>query len=172
MFQQQAENQRGGLQLHGHKVCQRAFRLLLGIGKNRAGRLRHAILIGEEECPVDQRFKPNRRTRLPPNSVRPLVVEYLQKLYNQVAEPLPESRSNEFEGKGEVDLVAKVKRRGKRPRHIFKLDDPNNDKCKNEGDLRTIKFLPPASLVDYHDLCQAEYPDNKIGRKIFCRVPE
>lgn len=155
-------------------MCQHAFRLLLGVGKNRAGRLRRAILIGDEECPVDQRFKPNRRTRLSPNSARPLVVEYLQRLYNQVAEPLPESRSNEFEGsaESEVDLVPKLKRRGKRPRHYFKFDD-RNDACqnKNECDLKIIKFLPPGTLVDYHDLCKADYPDQKIGRKLFCRVP-
>ena len=162
MFQQQKENERGGLKLCGRRVCQLSFRLLLGIGRYRAGRIRRAVLKGEEDCPVDERFQPRKNLHMQDTSVRPQVAEFLQKMYNQLAEPLPEARSRQ-DGL-DSDLLPSIKKRGRRPRHLYKLDD--DTKAYRDG----VKFLPPGSVVDYWDLCKEEFPHLKIGRKVFCRA--
>lgn len=164
MLGMQGENERGTLRLLGEPVCQRSFRLLLGIGKFRYARLRRAA-IRKEDCPVDGRFMPKRHTYMPPSSVRPQIVQFLEKLYNTVAEPLPESRARDDGLQDPVELVSgPVKKRGKRPRHIFKEDE-------SDRHIAGVKFLPPGSILDYYDLCKHEYPSLSIGRKVFCRAP-
>ena len=144
-------------------MCQRSFRLLLGIGKNRYARLRHAA-IRQEDCPVDARFMPKRHTHMSPDSVRPQIIQFLEKLYNEVAEPLPDSRARDDGLQDQVELVGPVKKRGKRPRHIFKEDEADRH-------MAGVKFLPPGSILDYYDLCKHEFPSLQIGRKLFCRAP-
>lgn len=160
----QNENARASFKLLGHRVCFRAFHLILGIGKFRAGRIRRAALRGEE-CPVDGRFLPKRHAYMSPSSVRPQVLQFLGQVYPTVAEPLPETRAKDDGIRDQIELTTgPVKKRGKRPRHMFKLDDVDRY-------IAGVKFLPPGSILDYWDLCKHEYPDLKIGRKVFCRVP-
>ena len=162
MFKEQKRATRFSMTLLGQPVCLVAFRLLMGIGKRRAGRLHRAARAGDEDCPVDERFVPKRHAYLPETSVKPQVLEFLQKIYNTLAEPLPEARSR-LEGH-DPDLLPSIKKRGKRPRHLYKIDA--DTKAYREG----VKFLPPGSIRDYHELCKSEYPALKIGRKVFSRV--
>ena len=110
---------------------------------------------------------PQKFSRLPPSSVRPLVVEYLQRRYESTAEPLPEA----FQAQTEIAATQPqgvVRKRGKRPRHLFK-SDPAADKGM-KGHKAEAKFLPPGTILEYLELCRAEVPDAKIGRKVFCAV--
>ena len=168
MLAKQKVQERHALDLLGYQVCQRAFRLLLGIGKHRMQRLRNAVLNKESECPMDQRFRPQKYERLSEKSVKPQIVEFLQKLYHTIAEPLPEAFSVESNSttavKGPQNVV---RRRGKRPRHLFKHDA---EQKKLKGHAEDAKFLPPGTILDYLELCRSDYPTLKIGRKVFCRA--
>eukprot|EP00435_Cladocopium_sp_Y103_P037038 s3000_g9.t1 len=168
MLKKQKVQERRALELLGHPVCQRAFRLLLGIGKHRMERLRSGVLNGESECPIDQRFRPQKHERLSEKSVKPQVVEFLQKLYHTVAEPLPEAFAVDANSAGIVQGPKNVvRRRGKRPRHLFKHDV---EKKNQKGHAEDAKFLPPGTILDYLELCRSDYPTLKIGRKTFCRA--
>lgn len=87
-----AEGERLGIKLLGHPVCNRTFRLALGIGKNRLQKLRHAALT-DQICPVDARYRPRKHDNIREHSAQPLVADWLQRMYETVAEPLPESYS-------------------------------------------------------------------------------
>ena len=167
LLKKQDVREKRALQLQGVPVCQTSFRKILGLGKHRFGRLRTSVLNQEQDCPRDQRFLPQKFARLDPSSVRPLVVEYLQRLYESTAEPLPEA----FQVQTEIVATQPqgvVRKRGKRPRHLFK-SDPADDKGM-KGHKAEAKFLPPGTILEYLDLCRAEFPDTKIGRKVFCAV--
>ena len=155
-------NERRGLVLNDFPVCQRAFASLLGIGKKRLERLRRAA-VRDDPCPVDERFRPKQNLVVPGDSLRPVVFEWLEKMYLTVAEPLPEAYS--------VDAAAHppnlVRRRGKRPRHFFKTDP----ETKQKGHGQEAKFLPPGTIVEYLELFRHDNPGLKIGRKLFTRVP-
>lgn len=157
--------QERGIQLLGKKVCQKGFRVLLGIGKHRFGRLRQSAIKEEVNCPTDLRFRPRRNDALPANSVRPQITEFLNELYNTTAEPLPEAHGFGAGAGQAKKSIQNVRRRGKRPRHLHKFDSGT----KFKGHLPDAKFLPPGSIGDYLDLCRARYPHLSIGRKIFCR---
>lgn len=146
------------LALQGHTCCNKSFRLLIGIGKNRFGRLKRAAFSGEE-CPVDGRHIPKRRERLVRDSTRPQIIEFLEKCWHQLAEPMPEAIESQ------VELLGPVKRRGRRPRHLFKKED------HKQGFAAGMKMLPPGHIVDYWELCCADFPDVKISRKLFCQAP-
>ena len=153
--------------LQEHEVCQRAFALLLGIGTNRFQRLRSAAIEGDG-CPDDGRFVPRAHRILPKDSARPLCVEFLQKLYASVAEPMPESKGPSDSAPAGLQLKQsqcdRVKRRGKRPRHLFK-------QTETEGFHPQAKFLPPGTITEYLELCRSEYPDVRISRRVFTRDP-
>ena len=163
--------ERGGLKLLGNQVCQKGFHVLVGIGKNRFHRLRHAAsrALG---CPTDLRFRPKQHETLPANSVRPEITEFLQELYHTTAEPLPEAYSVEVPvqdatGSGKK-TVQNVRRRGKRPRHLYKFDASKARK-NIKGHLSGAKFVPPGSITDYLEICRDRFPHLTIGRKVFCR---
>lgn len=157
-------DQRGGLTLSGHPVCQRAWRLLLGVGKSRFTRLRNAIVQGRADPPGDGRYGVKRHTTLiPSDGARAAVHEYLTKLYHSTAEPLPEGR--QAEDVVEItNRARRVKRRGKRPRHFVKREE------RSSGFAPTIKFLPPGTIGLYWDMCKADNPDLRISRKVFTRA--
>ena len=176
MLKRQGPQERRALRLLNHSVCQRSFRLLLGLGKRRFQRLRNAVINDEQECPVDQRFSPRAYSRFPDDGVRPAIVQFLRTLYHTTAEPLPEAVSSQtgsgnHPGQDEGSRVKLgpqnlVRRRGKRPRHFCKYDS-----AEERGHLSTAKFLPPGTILDYLELCRTENPSLKIGRKVFTRVP-
>ena len=160
--------QERGMQLLGNSVCQKGFRVLLGIGKHRFQRLRQSVIKNHDDCPTDQRFRPRKNDALPAGSVRPQVTEFLNELYNTTAEPLPEAHGVEVEAESSKrKTIQNVRRRGKRPRHLHKFDNGSNFK----GHLPGAKFLPPGTILDYLELCRARFPDLKIGRRVFCRDP-
>ena len=165
LLKNQDLRQKRGLVLQGEHVCQRSFRMMLGLGKQRFGRLRAAVINQQEDCPIDQRFLPRKYAHLPKDTVRPRVVEFLQKLYESTAEPLPEAYSVQAPvAVGQPQVM--VRRRGKRPRHLFKTDDQLDKSQK--GHKAGAKFLPPGTILEYLELCRTENPDVKIGRKVFC----
>ena len=146
----------GHWHVQGHRVCKRAYALIMGIGKSRLEKMTKS-LSREESCPIDARFgQPKENDFLSAKSTRPLCMDFLEKIYHELAEPMPDARDDQVEG-----IKLQVKRRGKRPRHRFKRDDLSRDQ---------IKFLPPGTLLDYLDLCRAEHPQHKIGRKVFNRA--
>ena len=164
LLRQRSQSQRRGLLLQEFPVCQKTFCSLLGVGKKRFERLRQAA-VKEEPCPVDERFRPKHHEFLAPGSMRPTVYEWLEKMYLTTAEPLPEAYN--------VDAAASppnlVRRRGKRPRHFMKVDpDARREKGHSEG----AKFLPPGTIGEYLELCRADHPGAKIGRKLFTRAPQ
>ena len=176
MLKRQGPQERRALRLLNHSVCQRSFRLLLGLGKRRFQRLRNAVINDEQECPIDQRFSPRAYSRFPDDGVRPAIVQFLRTLYHTTAEPLPEAVSSQtgsgnHPGQDEGSRVKLgpqnlVRRRGKRPRHFCKYDS-----AEERGHISTAKFLPPGTILDYLELCRTENPSLKIGRKVFTRVP-
>ncbi len=164
MLKQQRVQEKCGLVLNGFNVCQRSFHLLLGIGKFRMGRLRHAVVKGQETCPMDQRHVPQKWRRIPGvDSARAKVHEWLQQAYHKLAEPLPEAIVVEpaVNGPGEQKPRC-MKKRGKRPRQLVKFDRP--------GYHAEVKFLPPGTILSYLHLCRAELTDVKVSRTLFCRV--
>lgn len=156
MLKTQGVQERRALRLLNHTVCQRSFRLLLGLGKRRFQRLRNGVINEEQECPVDQRFGPGAFRRFPDDGVRPAIVQFLQTLYHTTAEPLPEAVSSQAgvgnnPGQDEGSRVKLgpqnlVRRRGKRPRHFFKYDA-----AQEKGHVSTAKFLPPVTIGDYYE---------------------
>ena len=167
MVQNQALQEKRALTLFSHNVCQKSFRMLLGIGKKRMQRLRAAAINKEPECPIDQRFLPRAYSTFPRNEVRPAIVEFLQSLYHTTAEPLPEAASQQpqLAKEGPSNMV---RRRGKRPRHFHKYDA---ESCRKEkGHVKEAKFLPPGTILEYLEHCRTANPSLKIGRKVFTRV--
>ena len=160
LISSQPHGSREALMLFDAEVCQRAFCLLLGIGKSRFGRLRRAFLQGDG-CPDDGRFVPRANAYLPADSTRPLCVEFLQRLYRSVAEPMPESKGDHGDAHT-PGFCQRIKRRGKRPRHFFK----QTEKGYHPG----AKFLPPGTITEYLEICRSDNPGVKISRKTFTRV--
>ena len=167
MLKQQNVNEKRGLKLDGKNVCQRSFRLILGIGNSRMQRLRNAVVNMQPDCPGDGRYGTNvYQSNAKLDEQRRAVVSFLTMCYNTMAESLPEA----IQDHRPEDIRAgtgkrRLKRRGKRPRSIRK------DEAGGSGYAATMKFLPPGTILLYWDLCKAEYPKLQIGRKLFSRVP-
>ena len=165
MLKEQDLNQKRGLKLDGQYVCQKSFRLILGIGKSRMGKLRHAVIMNHD-CPGDGRYTPKVSFDPKLQEQRSAVVSFLTTCYNTMAESLPEAVQDRRPG----DLIAlqgkrKLKRRGKRPRSVRKQEEGGS------GYAPGMKFLPPGTILMYWDLCKSEHPELNIGRKLFTRVP-
>ena len=162
MLQKQGLQQRYGLEINSHPVCQTSFRLLLGLGKSRISRLRAALLNGESDCPVDLRTLPKKHSRIPSDvGAYAKCVEYLQQLYHTAAEPLPEAMQQTLQI---TDVkVKRIRRRGKR-RQLVKREPAGS------GYGGKVKFLPPGSISHYLEMCQTEHPDVKITRQTFTKA--
>ena len=150
-----------GYFLFGHRVCHRFFRAALKLGKKRVQRLFAAVKKGKEGPPEDLRSRPRDHEVLRADSPRPLIVEWLHKMYHETAESLPEALHCKTDG--DVAGLVTVKRRGKRPRHYFKQEP------KDQSYAAGVKFLPPGTLGQYLELCRADHPEVAIGRKVFNR---
>ena len=78
-LQKQDESARYALELNGHVVCQRTWRLCLGVGKSRMTKIRNAIINGRD-CPGDGRYVPKmHETPPPPGSAREKCHEFFRK---------------------------------------------------------------------------------------------
>ena len=158
MLKAQQARDRGALQLQGKIVRQKAFRSLLQIGRSRFCRIRAAVL-NEESCPRDQRFSPKGPLHCVKFEERRVLMEYFEELYFTVAEPLPEAAVE-----GEVKFVQKTRRRGKRPRHLYRLE-PRDQKGYCPG----TKFLPPGTISGYLELFHAKADVPRVSRTLFCK---
>lgn len=99
------------------------------------------------ECPADMRFAP--KARLGSEKVQ-TICHFLEGLYRQAAETLPDCPSNHTSNK--------------RPRQgKYKRDDPHLDRS-------CIRHLPPGSVMDYLRLLRAEHPNEKFSCKLFASV--
>ena len=128
----------------GYLVCNRGFRILMGIGQGRFARMRAASRAGEKFPPFDARYIA--RGKKPPSEARSKVHGFLSKLYYETAEFIPDGLNS-----------------NKRPRQGDNRRDREMDRTK-------IKHLPPASIGDYHLQCVAALPEIKVSKKLFVSV--
>ena len=145
----QDESCRGtrSLRFLGSPICHRGLCKLLAIGLNRMQSFCRAIKKGALIAPLDGRFVPKGKGKQ--TEKRGLVFDFLNNLYLTAGEYLPDSAHPSS---------------NKRPRHgNYKLDDKALDRKK-------LRHLPPGKFSDYHRLCQAEFPDEVISKKLFCSV--
>ena len=165
MLRMQAKQQKCGLTLNGFNVCRRTFHLCLGFGKYRVARLRHGVLQGLENSPMDLRTLPKKWSVQPgDNSARAAVHEWFSQIYHKLAEPLPEALTPQPSQLGEFGKKNNLKRRGRRPRHLVKQEPGGS------GYDPRVKFLPPGTILSYLALCKADLPHWEINRKLFCRA--
>ena len=130
------------LQLMGHRVCNKGFIKLIGLGKLRFKNLMTAVKNGEE-CPYDGRYviKAPRE----PSQKWERVHHYLTSLCMEAAEPIPDGLNS-----------------NKRPRHgAKKRDAPNLNRD-------AMKHFPYNTISEYWNRCKAANPDLNISRKLFC----
>lgn len=134
------------LRYDGEAVCNKAFMTLFGVGKGRFRALHDAVARGEECPPYDQRYMPRGPQALSDKSER--VHQFLRKLYEELAEYIP-------------DGINSNKRPRQRP---FLHDNPKMDRSQ-------LKHLPPGSVSEYHQQCQAQNPGLSVSKKLFSSEP-
>lgn len=161
MLQKQQPNERRSLLLVGFPVCQRSFRILLGVAKSRLQRLRRALVSGLPDAPNDGRRVPKAHTAPPRTmALRAKIHEWLEQIYHTMAEPLPEAMTVNLQSGGSGSQP--MKKRGKRPRHRVKRDE----KEAVPGDQ--LRFLPPGTIMSYYELFKLDHPGT-ASRKLFTR---
>ncbi|CAK9104022.1 Modification methylase ScrFIA [Durusdinium trenchii] len=148
--------------LLGHHVCQRAFRQLLGLGASRYTRLKRAARL-HEPAPLDGRSLPRRYSFVSQKDSldkRSKVVEFLEELWNTVAETMPEATQllpTKRKAAGESQLKPlRFRRRGKRLKAAAA-----EHRGQSVHDL-SCRMLPPGSFKDYHRLFLAKHPDMTV----------
>ena len=134
------------LRWEGTTLCNKAFMTLFGLGKGRFRTLHGAVARGEELPPLDQRFVPRGAQPLSDKAER--VHQFLQKIYLELAEFLPDGINS-----------------NKRPRQRPFLHD------RPEMRRSELKHLPPGSVSEYHQQCQAQNPGVSISKKLFSSEP-
>ena len=131
----------------GFPICNRGFCRLLGIGKGRFSTLSKSVRAGDRVAPMDGRYV--MRGPRKQSHKRGLVHDFLHNLWLTTGESLPDSGHSSS---------------NKRPRQgLYKVDHP-------ELDRKMLRHLPPGKFADYHRLCVAEHPSEKISRKLFISV--
>ena len=143
------------------------FSQALGIGQARFSRIWKAEK-ANEAVPRDKRFI-SRKNLFPKVSVhRQLVVDFLQEMYDTMAEPLPESHGScrvqgtAHEPARDPKPLKFRKHRGRRPKVVAK-----------EGrrmDRSAMKMLPPGSYTSYLRMLRARHPGKPISLKLFSNV--
>ncbi len=130
----------------GFPVCKGTFKALVGLGSDRLVKIARSVVDGKELPPHDLRYVKKSNAKIP-DAKHAAVFEYLQGLYDKVAEPLPDAH-----------------RCTKRPRfREFKYDGTPNE-------MKPPKQLPPGTFADYHRLCQDHLKDMTISYKLFATV--
>lgn len=134
------------LQYCGQPMCNKGWMAMTGIGKQRFATLRTAVRQGAEHCPFDSRYI--LRGKQPLSEAQEKVYDFLQELYTESAEKLPDAANS-----------------NKRPRQ-------GDQRLDAKGlDRSAIRHLPPGSINEYHNLCLAANPGVSISRKLFCSEP-
>lgn len=160
--------------LLGKSICSHAWRRLLGIGSGRFWKLSRAARL-QLPVPVDGRFVTRRFGAKVLHQNRVLVAEFLQEIYNTIAEPLPERHGGEDDsvnrGTGSKNenndrrprpRLCFRKHRGRRPKVVAQAG-----RKKDKTDLR---MLPPGTYSDYLNLLKTRHPDRRVSLKLFCNV--
>ena len=150
--------------LFGFKVCQQAFRALLGIGSERWRRLKKCAQTGQK-APLDRRSLPRENLHgiRKQSENRELVVEYLQEIYESLSEPMPEARGKVV---GEKKMAFR-RNRGKRPRLAARLHRVKKSVEVKESESEPMRLLPPGTFTDYLTLLRCRYPEKKLSLKLF-----
>ena len=143
------------LLLLGKPVCLKAFAGLLGLGTSRFRKLRKSALAGTS-CPVDGRFVAQKFRRGDGAASYKLlerrqhVVDFLQQLYHESAEPMPSLSHKAGPGDGFMKFR---RQRGRRPRHFWHREQRKRDAAQNQ---RTeMRYLPPGTFADYRGMLRA-----------------
>ena len=149
LLQGHEESRRGcrHLSLLGHKLCNKGWCKLMGIGKQRFANLMSAVNNGKDFAPLDGRFMP-KAEGCKQSPKREAVYDFLFQLWQEAGETLPD------EGHSSSN---------KRPRQAgFKFDDST--------DRSQIRHIPPGKFVEYLRLCRLQHPDLTISYKLFSSV--
>ena len=164
----EGEIRTGGFLLFGHRICLKAMARLIGIGSSRLMRLRKAFLAGET-CPLDGRTKrasvDGKKVDRNQSYKRELIHDFLNELWVQVSEPMPEVNANHG-GRQQTNKALKFRsRKGKRPRRDKKRDDQ-----LDEHGVQSLRLLPPGSYKEYLNLFLSKNPLVKVSYKLFTQV--
>lgn len=157
---------KGSYHFLGRRVCFGGLIKLLGLGSNRAYRLRSAAAKGTE-CPLDGRLAKVRPLNIGLSShKRSLIFDFLTNIYLRHSEPAPECSSAGKQPEEKQLQFRRACRRGKRPRRMKKKDDSEwSPEAAN-----ALRMLPPGSYKDYLRLFHSENPECQVSFKLFTRV--
>ena len=118
--------------------------------------------------PRDGRFVGKRFAFKKVHPHRALVLEFLEELYQQVAEVLPESHAAQqtvaTDDKQPLPRKMQFRRhRGRRPKIACGQ--------KVKADRARLRLLPPGSFSDYLNLLNARLDNQRVSLKLFSRAP-
>jgi hypothetical protein len=150
--------------LFGIPLCSSSFRRLIGLGQDRFQKLRKSVVEGLP-VPRDGRFVARKNSFNVKSEKRQLCVEFLEEIYNTIAEVLPESHGK-VEKDEDPDKVTRPlsfrKHRGRRPKIA--------SKSRGQCDRKVLRLLPPGSFTDYLNLLRARHPGVTISLKLFSQA--
>lgn len=153
----------------GRYVCLSAATRLLGIGTERAAKMRRSVREGLDGPVLDGRMiGESKFASRPVSQKRELVHNFLHGLYMKYTESMPEAPAS----MSSALVTSKVRglhfhrAQGKRPRIFHKRDARPDADLPNE-----TRYLPPGNYVDYLRLLQSEQPAAAVSLKLFMRVP-
>lgn len=148
-------------------VCCHAWRRLVGVGQSRFQKIK-ACVAQDLPIPRDGRFVAKKNSFKRNTAKRELCVEFLEEIYQTIAEVLPESHAR---GRGDVkddkdDEIPRPlnfrKHRGRRP----KIASKSRGQCNR----KLLRLLPPGSFTDYLNSLRARHPGMKLSLKLFSQV--
>lgn len=150
--------------LFGIALCPHAFRRLVGLGQARFQKLKKCVKLGQPP-PRDGRFVPRRNTFKKASESRQLCVDYLEEIYNTLAEVLPESHGPQTANPLEEKLPRPLrfrKHRGRQPKIATRQH--------TESSRKALRLLPPGTFSDYLNLLRIRHPQRVISLKLFSQV--
>ena len=163
--------------LLGHRVCQNAYRRIIGFGNSRFFRICQAVA-RQQPLPIDGRMVSQKHLfASKTNRNREVCVEFLNELYETIAEPMPDATSPH--SVGGASFMAFRRNRGRRPHlaaqliNARKKEKQKADESKEKGEIPSgskIKLLPPGTFSDYLSLLHEKHPDCKPSLKLFNKV--
>lgn len=149
------------LKLLGREVCAPGFGKLLGLGSGRLRKLRAAS--AEGKVPMDGRFIRAEKSKAISQS-RQIVFEFLEEIYNTMAEPMPEASEP-----AAMRQMSFRRRRGRRPKIAAAQSRLKLEKKQQDS----MKLLPPGTYTDYLQLLIARRrPPVPISLKLFSAATE
>ena len=156
----------------GNGLCQGAMKRLLLLGSRRSRKLFKAER-NNTAAPLDGRFlKQTKQFRAQKGFAckRETVAEFLEEIYQKIAEPMPETVGfDASEAEGFIPVALRFRRlSGKEPKSQASLATGRLIKPRSKSDF---KLLPPGTFTDYLRLLNARLPsDCQITLQMFCNV--